>query len=334
MQYVFPLAFLVLSCKGCLACFTPSVPHPDETEDTGEETGETGDSAVDTAVVDTAPPPPCDTPEVEPNGIGDDPTPVAMEDWACGTLGTDLDLDRLEFTVDGPIDWLRLDFVAAQEGSAAHIGPALLTDDGTYDCDVVNSDVHSPYTDDPNDPVIAFPILEAPHTFVVTIGDVDWQKGKEDYHWKFRARSEKAPVSWTTTEVDTGYNGAAIPLAAGDRVFGRFSSASDSDPYTIEIPAAPKGGHVRLTVDTDGYRFGYRFGSPAEAKFSIVTPSGVYKKTNYHKDEYGRTSDCDPYYTFYADEAGTWTVIVQPRGSGGSMADWYVLGLTTEILEG
>ena len=74
---------LGLTHAGCRAC-TPNITPPDEDtsrEDTSvPDTQETGIDSGETA--ETAEPPPCSQPEVEPNGTESDAQLIQLEKWA------------------------------------------------------------------------------------------------------------------------------------------------------------------------------------------------------------------------------------------------------------
>ena len=320
---------LAVSCKACQGCVTPSIPHDDDDGDsTSPDSAETGDS---TPPIDTSPEPECVFLEVEPNdyspgGDGDPPTVIEMEEWACGNVTGLADTDHLQVTADGAVDWLRVDVVAAATGSA--LDANLLVPDPVYGAAVEDSDVNSVFTEDSNDPVLCFPLLATPHTFDLVLADADWLSGKENYHWKLRARSVKAPVSWTLDEVevnDPGLGGTPQKLGASDRVFGYLPSAIDVDAYTFDVPLVDEGQDVRVTLDVDAYRFG----SPAQIEFTVIDPTGAIVKEDHRRDEFARRGD--PYYEVKEPSPGTYAVYVNLRDGTGSDAFWYVLGVRVEV---
>jgi hypothetical protein len=238
------------------------------------------------------------------------------------------DTDHLQVTADGAVDWIRFDVVAAATGSA--LDPNLLVPDPVYGAAVEDSDVNSVFTDDSNDPVLCFPLLATPHTFDLVLADAGWLSGEEDYHWKLRARSVKAPVSWTLDEVevnDPGLGGTPQKLGPTDRVFGYLPSAVDVDAYTFDVPLVAENQTVRVTLDTDAYRYG----SPALLELSVADPTGDLIRTNDRHDEFGRKGD--PYYELKDPIAGTHAVFVNLREGTGSDAFWYVLGVDVEVLD-
>jgi hypothetical protein len=327
----FSFWLLAVSCKGCLGCVTPSLPRNDDGDDSSSpDSAETGDSTVP---IDTSPEPECVFPEVEPNNYspgagGDPPTVIEMEQWACGDVSGIGDTDHLQVTADGSVDWIRFDVVAAATGSS--LDANLLLPDSTYGAAVEDSDVNSVFTEDSNDPVLSFPLLETPHTFDVVLADADWLSGEEDYHWKFRARSVKAPLAWTLDEVevnDPGLGGTPQQLGATDRVFGYLPSAIDVDAYTFDVPLVDEEHSVRVTLDIDAYRFG----SPALIEISVADPTGAIIRTDDQHDEFGRKGD--PYYEVKDPLPGTYEVYVNLREGTGSDAFWYVLGVNVEVLE-
>jgi hypothetical protein len=328
---LFELWLLALSCKGCEACVNPSIPHDDNGDSrSGDSSAETGDS---TQPIDTQPETECVFPEIEPNdwtpaGGGDPPTVIEMEEWACGDISAVGDNDHLQVTADGAIDWIRFDVVAAAEGSS--LDPNLLVPDDDYGAAVEDSDVNSVFTEDSNDPVLCFPLLSTPHTFDLVLADSDWLSGKENYHWKLRARAVKPPVSWTMTEVepnDPGLGGTPQHLAENDRVFGYLTSAIDVDAYTFDVPLVDDKHAVRVTIDVDAYRFG----SPALTEITLIDPTGSVVTDGYRRDEFDRKAD--PYYEVKDPVPGTYRVSINLHEGTGSDAFWYVLGDDVEVVD-
>jgi len=323
------LALVALSCEACGGC-TPSLPDPDDGNDSIRDSAETGDS---TATVDTSPPPPCDFPEVEPNDYtvgpdADPPNVVAMEKWACGEIDTMTDTDRFLVTADGPANWIRFDVVAAQEGSS--LDASLLLLDDAYGAAVDDSDANSIFTEDPNDPVLVFPAPPMPHTFDLVVRPIDFAAGKDDYHWKLRGTVVKAPLTWDLDEVevnDPGLGGTLEVLDSGERVFGTFSSATDVDAFLFDVPKVSEGQKVQVTADVDAFRYG----SPSMSKLSIVSPTGVVVKSDRWHDEFGRLGD--PWYQFTPKEVGNYMVFVDLKEGTGSLAYWYVLSVQVDILD-
>jgi hypothetical protein len=326
----FALPVVALWCEGCGSCVTPSIPRDDGGDSVVDSAPETGDS---TPPVDTRPEPECAVVEAEPNDYspgagGDPPTVLEMEEWACGAIGTTGDTDHLQVTTGDVVDWVRFDIVAAAQGSS--LDANLVLPDETYGAAVEDSDVNSVFTEDSNDPALTFPVGSSPHTFDLVLSDADWLAGADDYHWKLRARSAKAPVSWTLEEVepnDPALGGAAQSLGTDGRVLGFLPSAIDVDAYTFEVPAVQKEQGIRVTVDVDAYRFG----SPAMMILDVADPSGTIIKPNDTHDEFGRKGD--PYCEIKDLAAGTYSVYVNLREGSGSQAYWYVLGVTVEVLE-
>jgi hypothetical protein len=327
---LFPFMLLGLSCKACMGCIDPSIPH-DNGDDSTVDTAETGDSGDSTPPIDTALEPECDVVEVEPNNWnpvtgGDAPNIIEMEQWVCGDIVGTADTDKVQVTADGPVDWIRFDVVAAAQGSS--LDANLLLPDDTYGANVDDSDVNSGFTDDSNDPVLCFPIVSTPYTFDAVLADADWLEGKEDYHWKLRVRSVKAPVSWTLDEVevnDPGLGGTPQQLGSGDRVFGFLPKATDVDAYTFDVPKVSPDQTILVTVDIDAFRYG----SPALTQFTVVKPTGAIEHANDQRDEFGRKGD--PHYEFKDTIPGTYEVFVNLREGNGSDAYWYVLGVDVEV---
>lgn len=327
-----PAILVLVSCKGCFqSCGQPDIPRPNEPDPGGDSGDSAATDTADTDWVDTAPPPPCDHPEVEPNSLtgNGDPTELEFDTWACGTISQSGDLDGLRFTLDEEGDWVRFEVVAAQTGSSADINVLLLTPE-EYAAEEASSDFNSIFTTDANDPAMVFPVGPGPITFEVELTEVN-SLGGEDYHWKFRPRVVKAPVDWSSYESepnDVGLGGTPNPIAYGERVFGGFASTTDNDGFTVEVPEPGKGETQVMTVDVDAFRYG----APTRAKLSIVKPDGEVQVQNYKKDEWGRTAD--PYYTFYPDQSGTWDIRLGVANGAGGATSWYVLEVNLSTTKG
>jgi len=328
---LFSFWLLVVSCKGCQSCVNPSIPHDDDGDDSASpDSAETGDS---TAPIDTSPEPECVFQEVEPNdwspgGGGDPPTIIEMEKWACGDVTGIGDNDHLQVTADGAVEWIRFDVVAGAEGSS--LDANLLVPDSDYGAAVEDSDVNSVFTEDSNDPVLCFPLFATPHTFDLVLADADWLSGEDNYHWKLRARSVKAPVSWTLEEVepnDPGLGGPPQHLGIADRVFAYLPSAVDVDAYTFDVPLVDENQSVRVAIDVDAYRFG----SPALTEITVKDPTGDVLVEGYRHDEFDRKAD--PYYEVKEPVPGTYEVYVNLHEGTGSDAFWYVLGAHVEVVD-
>ncbi len=329
---LFVFMLLGLSCKACLGCITPSIPHDDDDGDDSStvDSAETGDS---TPPIDTSPEPECVFEEVEPNNYspgsgGDPPNVIAMEQWACGDITGLGDTDHLQVTAEGAVDWIRFDVVAAAQGSS--LDANLLVPDDVYGAAIDDSDVNSVFTEDSNDPVLCFPLASTPHTFDLVLADADWLAGEDDYHWKLRARSVKAPVSWTLEEEevnDPGLGGTPQKLASGDRVFGYLPTSIDVDAYTFDVPLVDELHTVRVTIDIDANRYG----SPALTHFTVADPTGEIIHANDDHDEFGRKGDS--YYELKEAVPGTYEVFVNLREGTGSESFWYVLGIDVDVLD-
>jgi hypothetical protein len=310
------LALVALSCEACKSCVNPSLPDVDDGDDSTPDSAETGDF-----------------PEVEPNdySVGPDADPpnvIAMEKWACGEIDTTTDTDRLLVTAEGPANWIRFDVVASQEGSFLDASLLLLDDD--YGAVVDDSDANSVFTTDTNDPVLCFPAPPMPHTFDLVVRPSDFAAGKDDYHWKLRASVVKAPLSWDLQEIevnDPGLGGTFQTLASGERVFGTFSSGTDVDAFLFDVPKVGSEQKVHVTADVDGYRYG----SPAMAEMSIISPTGDVVRSDRGHDEFERWGD--PWWEFTPEEVGPYMVFVDLREGTASAAAWYVLSVTVEVTE-
>jgi hypothetical protein len=120
----------------------------------------------------------------------------------------------------------------------------------------------------------------------------------------------KAPLRWDLDEIevnDPGLGGTFQTLASGERVFGTFSTGTDIDAFLFDVPKVGSDQKVHVTIDVDGYRYG----SPAQAEMSIISPTGVVVRWDRAHDEFGHWGD--PNWGFTPEEVGLYMVFVDLR---------------------
>lgn len=256
---------------------------------------------------DTAPPPPCDVPECEPNNALADAGPLPLEANACGAFQADLDGDRWYFTLDRP-EWISLDLDARENGSLANpqlfvSGPGVVFDrlDGDETAD---AHLHVPL---------------AAGTYDVLVRDQDGSGG-DDGRWFYdlQVSVQKEPAEWTHTEHEPNQRVAdANPLALGDAVFGRMEG--DDDLYRIDLPAG------RSTLELEVVAFAA--GSPADTELLLEDEAGQPRCPDGCRFERGRIGfEADPFASVRSE--GDESIYVRVRLEGvalPSSAHWYVL---------
>ncbi|NCG18364.1 MAG: hypothetical protein GWP91_05035 [Rhodobacterales bacterium] len=226
-------------CVGALAALggcscQPGLP-PDPNDDTSKE-----DTSV-TTTEDTAPAPPCDAPEVEPNGSADEASSLPLEQIGCGVFEApgDFDVFVTEVAEEG---WLSFSTVATKLGSFADMQIVVSPSNGA----AVDR------RDDPNvkDASLLFPAPAG--TYIIQLIEQSFQGG-DNYHYEVVVSRAKAPVDWSASEIEPNNDlASAYSVGDGDALFGGMSSNTDSDWYRIDVPA---GKHT-LTATVDAFNFG------------------------------------------------------------------------------
>ena len=216
----------MLSCRACESCvsFTPEYPDDERRRVETDEPLDTVDSALP---VDTAPPPPCDFPEEEPNDALTTPNIIEREYWACGSFQNYQDYDWLEFSGD-EASWFKVQVRAAQVGSPANVSFYLIDDDYQDAVTITGSNTSE-------DPWIVFPTLGADN-YLVQLYEEDMGYG-EDYEWELRASETKLSIEWNRQEEEpNGEATSANDLQEGDVVFGYLDEAADRDWFHVVAP--------------------------------------------------------------------------------------------------
>ena len=240
----------IVALAGCDACNPKVIPDlSGDQVDTGPDstTVDTEDTAT-TEVIDTAPPPPCAHPEVEPNNDPANPERIELETVVCGQFviaeeGAVADLDWFTFEVDDA-SWIKVDVNAVNLGSSADPSLYIASEDDHYM--LIESDVDS------TDPKVIFPIPEGTDDWDLMVAELNSLSG-ERYIWEFIVSATKAPVEWNRDEVEPNNEPEeAVELSEGDVVFGQYDSQSDLEQFYID---PPEGWHeltVRVTAKSEG----------------------------------------------------------------------------------
>lgn len=219
------------SCKPDLG---PNNPNPDPPE---EDT-----DATDSDPVDTAPPPPCDAPEIEPNDTIGQATPLPMETIGCGAWDAPGDIDYFVFDLDEEA-WVTVAVAAKALGSIADAHLVVQAADGSAMNRV--DDEHS------TDATLVFPGV--PQLYTIQLVEQNLQGGSDRYFYEVVAAVTKPPVEWTVLESEPNDSpGEALDLADGDVVYGDMADPTDSDWFRIIVPP---GKHT-VRVEVMGYQLG------------------------------------------------------------------------------
>ncbi len=298
---------LVLSVLAGVGC-AGSLPAPPDDDDSPETTADTA-----TPTTDTGPAGPCRVVEAEPNNSPDEATPLIVEQRACGRLDGEPDVYAFTLDDDG---WVEFE-VAAADGSIADVSMRLsnpefvVVSDKAYDTDDVR---------------LAFQAPAGDYTLAVNEEDGN---GGERYAYEVLVSEIKAPVSWTTVEVEGNDDFAtAQPLGDGDAVFGVMERdvLPDEDWYRVDVQS---GRHdVRFDVN------GREEGSGANLTGFLYDEDLELIQTV--RGGPGPAPAPDPDVT-YASSGGEvlFFKLEQAQTEGEPLADegrhrWYVLDVTVE----
>lgn len=219
----------------CQPTLPPPPPNDDQQPDPTGATGVTGD---------TGPPPPCASPELEPNNSLTEFDALAMEQHGCGLVDAPLDIDYWEFTVDDD-GWLEV-IARADFGSPADLTFVLAPRVGTWAAS-------RPDGVGTVDSSIVF--LAPAGTYTMAVSEQNLGGGPR-YAYDLLATEAKPPVEWTRTEVEPNDSDPAAEIVQpGDVIYGTMSgngALPDYDWYAITIPS----GRHTLTIDVDAYDVG------------------------------------------------------------------------------
>jgi len=216
-----------------LAVFAAGCSCQPELPPEGDKDDQTRDSAV-VESADTAPPPPCDVPEVEDNGSPGTANELPMEQVACGRLQEPADFDYFETEVLADA-WVRFAVVSRELGAVADVHllvapegqPAAKREDneGTTDASLL------------------FPAKA--NDYVITVSEQNFNGAEERYEYELVVSTSKAPLEWDRGEVEPNDDfGSAMSTTAGETIFGDMQGGIDNDWYKVDVP---NGKHT-LTI--------------------------------------------------------------------------------------
>ena len=312
------LSLFSISLYGCKAC-VGEIPLDNNNDDDDQEDTAPEDTAEDTGPVDTGPLPPCAIPEVEPNNLDFEAQRLPMEQWACGTLLEDGDIETFYFDVP-QTGWYRVWLRGQDIGSSSNLQLSIIepTAYGTLALDSPGD----------LDPQIVF-YAESAARFMVNISDTYYGYG-EDYIWEMMATETKEPVEWTTVEeewVDDAVSNNALVdgqfVSNGDKILGLLNPGSDQDFYIVDVPE----GEVTLKAQIDAWNHG----SPLSSVVSVYDLAGNVLSER----AYGTSgADLDPRMVYKTTSTGERLAIrvdVQNNSGGGGMAHWYMLSIDIEV---
>ncbi len=290
----------------------PALPSDDGDDDTEPPpfTGVTGVTG------DTAPPPPCAVPEVEPNDSEADAVWLPLERRACGTIDAPFDIDWFEFEVEEP-GWISIE-VEADDGSIADMTFLLRTDDWAAQKE---DDTET------TDASITFPAPAGTYTLAAS---EELFNGGERYGYELLVSEAKPPVVCGRDEAEPNdSNLLAEVVTSGQCLFGSMvgnGALEDFDWYRIAVPA---GKHT-LTLDVDAWDVG----SSADLTILLWNDRLENLPLGCNQCEFrgGQISgvDLDPFAVY--DSAGdeiVWVQVFDARGEE-SPAGWYALHVTLE----
>lgn len=306
------LVLLLTACNGCAGCFggLPSSNNNDNNNDPPiDDPSDDGDAGggVGGGTGDLVDPPPCDVPEEEPNDSRSEAQVLPMEQWACGFISEQGDVES--FTTTMPEEgWMTLWARGADFGSTADL---LLLLENMDDNDYA---ARQGWMVGSTDAILTVPVADASDWLVQV---VDEQSTFSDTHeWQLIATADKPPVEWGFVEDEASGNNAITTgdlLQDGDFVYGVLER-NDQDFYRIEIPPGRTQLYARVHA--------WRYGSPADTVLSLYRPNeNLVRTRNSGENDYDQDPMMDR--TIYDD--GTWYLKVDLAGAGGSPLYWYVL---------
>ena len=284
----------------------PSLP-PVTDDNTSPPDPPTGTTAL---TADTAPPPPCATPEIEPNNAEVDAVPLVLEQRACGAIDAPFDVDYFSFELDDD-GWILVE-LEGDDGSIADMSLFLGNDDWVV---IKHNNVES--TD-------ATVVFQAPAGPYFVSANEEYFRGGERYTYRLLVSEAKAPVTWNTTEIEPNdSNLESSILGDSDAIFGTMDgngALEDFDWYRIGIP----DGKTDLHIDVDAYDFG----SGANLTAIVWSEDLQVLKTIEGGAVAGTQPDPDGIYSSPGDEI-VYVQILEESANEGP-AGWYVLNITLE----
>jgi hypothetical protein len=292
------LLLMMTGCGPCRSC-DPELPESDTEQDTRDRGTNTQ--------VDTAPPPPCDLPEEEPNNGFDQAGFLPLELQACGDIDPLFDTDNWRFDV--PVtQWMGVYLHATSIGSLSDVALILIDEDD------VSIEVRSRDSGE-QDVELVFPAPLGEYTALVV--DENLQGGPDDYFYELLVGEAKQPVEYNVVEIDAEQALDGQILEDEDVVFGTFFEPEDTDWYQIPIPADTAS--VELVIEA------LQHGSPADIRLELYESTELNFIGTILSAADGTTGDP-------ADERSTtgdtvWFIKVVDRQSRGSFAHWYTLSV-------
>ena len=258
----------------------------------------------------------CDFEEVEPNGEFADPQPLALERWMCGTFGQALDADVFGFDVEEDT-WVRVWVRASALGSLANPRLFVFDQEEEFTADATDShrseDIDRTFKVD-EDREMGIGLFEQ------NIGSVQFG---EDYFWRMRVSITKPPVRWDYEEEEPNDNRSeAMPIEAGDRLYGSIESGTRNDWFSLEIAEA----NSNVVIETDSWSHGSPLNPEIEVRFEDEDEDIDYSYSQ-------GTSSFDAKVDFRAEEAGTYMIRVGSYTGQGGIPYWYVLDVSVSAAD-
>ncbi|MFM2153192.1 MAG: hypothetical protein RL199_1627 [Pseudomonadota bacterium] len=322
---------LLLACEGCLSsCFQPDLGNPPDNDPPDDPPD---DPPPDTDEPDdTAPPPPCDLPEVEPNDTVGAAQLLPFSTWACGVLDPFGDAEYFAVDVE-EAGWMRVWARGADFGSSADL-QLVLEHSQLEERDAISSRIPGS-----TDAMLIVPVDDTGR-WVVQVTD-EQGTASERHEWELHVGGAKAPVEWSLTEVEYTDDGPASSdppssgqlVTDGDRVFGTFFQDDKTDREDFYQFVVPAEGKTTVTLKVEAWGFG----SPADVQLQIYRlsdPSDPVRTARYGATSY----DLDPLLEYTAsggEQDEVWFVKLTEELNGASPLYWYVLDvqLETEVVD-
>lgn len=292
------------------SCGEPSLPPPPTTPPQ-----ETADTATE-MTGDTAPPLPCEVPEVEPNDTVLEPTLLPTDYVGCGGFAFDGDFDNWSVEVLDS-SWLSVS-VIADEGSVANVAIILSGDE---------SGIAAARDDDEEDPDVHMVFPAQPDTYSINVRE-EAAKSGERYTYEILASVAKEPlfidadglvIDWVDEVEPNDDIPLATPLRNGDAHLGATQQPFDIDWYRVAVPA---GKHT-LTFEIQAYAKG------SAGNFQFVLFSEALEVLE-RKTGGQPPSRRDPFLRYDSDGDEVLYLQVSEEDNLGNPATWYLLDTRVE----
>lgn len=305
----------LMACNSCQGCAPgPSTVDTRSEEDTQDTDSGGEDSPGDT---DTAPPPPCEFPELEPNNGPDDANPLDMQAWGCGIFDVPYDFDMFEVTPTQG-GWLKVDVDAVELGSPA--APFLFIESESGLAAGADAGVET------TDPLLVVPVPTA-EPWVLSVNE-GYNSSGEEFEYRLRASVAKPPLEWDATLGETSKE-SPMQLELGERVYGVVDSAQTV--HWVEIPV-PSDGKTQLKVEV----MAHRYGSPLNGRLAVFRPDDNGDLPTYASDyttEDPSGSSWDPIMTLASEGEDSWVLSIKVNsGKATGELYWFVFQ-ATEVVE-